>query len=174
VDAAVTGYEAIVAVAVVLHFVFVGYLVCGGFVAWRFPRTIWPHIVTGVWALGITLVPWLECPLTIIERWARGPAGMAPLPESGFIAHYISGVFYPAGAAGTVRLSVAVLVAASWAGYVALHRRRATDDPDRRAPHALPAAPPAMPPSADEHPDRSPAPGTGSSTAQPHAADGGD
>lgn len=140
-DAAGTGYAAIVAVAVGLHFVFIGYLVCGGFLAWRLPRTFWLHAVTGVWGLGITLVPWLECPLTIIERWARGRAGMPPLPESGFVAHYISGVLYPAGAAGTVRLAVAVIVAASWTGFVALHRRSDRAGAGNRAPH-VPAAPP--------------------------------
>lgn len=150
-DAAATAYEAIVAIAVGLHFAFVGYLVCGGFMAWRLPRTIWPHIVTGVWALGITVVAGLECPLTLVERWARARAGMAPLPESGFIAHYISGVPYPAGAAGTVRLAVAFLVAGSWAGYAVLHRRHAPGGTDGLVPH--PRNPPHPP-----HPPHAPRP----------------
>lgn len=121
-------YSAVVAVAVGLHFLFIGYLLCGGFLAWRHPRTIWLHAAAAVWALCITFVPYLECPLTIAERWARREGGMAPLPSDGFISYYITGVFYPRGAAGAVEAAVMLLVVASWVGFAVRLRRRHADE----------------------------------------------
>lgn len=116
-------YQIVVALAVVAHFAFVGYLVVGGFIALRWRRTIWLHIPTALWGIAIT-AGHLDCPLTWLERWARAKAGMAPLPPEGFIAHYITGVLYPAGWAGWVEVAVFALVAASWALYVQRGRRR--------------------------------------------------
>ncbi len=119
-------YVAVVAVVVALHFGFIGYLLGGGFLAWRHPRTIWLHIATAAWAVAITVVPSLECPLTLVERWARGHGGMDPLPSDGFIAHYVTGVFYPTGAADIAQLAAMLVVAASWAGFVLLHAPRSS------------------------------------------------
>ncbi|MEV6320765.1 DUF2784 domain-containing protein [Nocardia sp. NPDC051787] len=105
------------------HFAFVAYVVVGGFLAWRFPRTIWLHVVTAGWGFS-TIVFGLECPLTHVENWARERAGLVRLPSSGFIDHYITGVLYPEDALGLVRLLAAVLVAASWIGYVSIRWQR--------------------------------------------------
>lgn len=105
------------------HFAFVAYVVVGGFLAWRFPRTIWPHLVTAGWGFS-TIVFGLECPLTHVENWARERAGQARLPSSGFIDHYITGVLYPEDALGLVRSLAAVLVVVSWIGYVSIRWQR--------------------------------------------------
>lgn len=108
-----------------VHFVFVAYVVVGGFVAWRWPRTIWLHLIAFAWGFSTVLFG-LDCPLTYLEDWARRQAGEQGLPSSGFIDHYITGVLYPREALGLVRALVAVCVVASWAGLYALSRRRAT------------------------------------------------
>jgi hypothetical protein len=51
---------------------------------------------------------------------------MAPLPPDGFIAHYISGVLYPAGWAGVLQVLVSALIAVSWVLYV---RTRSSNRP---------------------------------------------
>ncbi|MGW0041552.1 DUF2784 domain-containing protein [Rhodococcus sp. NPDC003348] len=116
-------YRAIEVLSVVVHFAFIGYLVFGGFLAWRWPRTIVLHVVAVVWGAGSVLVGY-ECPLTAVENWARIADGRPPLPSSGFIAHYITGVLYPADAVNLVRLLVVAVVALSWAGYPRHVRRR--------------------------------------------------
>jgi hypothetical protein len=116
-------FPAVEALAVTLHFAFLGYVVFGGFLAWRWRRTIALHVCAVVWGFGSVLVGY-DCPLTDLENWARGRAGRPPLPPSGFIAHYITGVLYPVDAVDLVRLLVAALVVVSWAGY-ALRGRRA-------------------------------------------------
>jgi hypothetical protein len=110
----------------VTHFAFVAYVVVGGFLAWRFPRTIWLHLLAVCWGFG-TIVVGFDCPLTHLENWAREHADRARLPSSGFIDHYLTGVIYPEHALGLVRALVAALVVASWIGYVLAQRRPAQD-----------------------------------------------
>jgi Protein of Unknown function (DUF2784) len=109
-------YHIVVALAVVVHFAFLCYLVVGGFVALRWRRTIWLHVPVALWGIASTTAH-LDCPLTWLERWGRAKAGMAPLPPDGFIAHYIIGVLYPASWAGLVPVVVFALVAVSWVLY---------------------------------------------------------
>jgi Protein of Unknown function (DUF2784) len=112
-DPAVIAFAIVVAVTVAAHFAFIGYLVIGGFLAWRWPRTIWLHVPVVVWGVG-SVAFGLPCPLTDLERWARAGAGMNPLPSEGFIAHYITGVLYPAGVAVGVQTLAFAAVLASW------------------------------------------------------------
>ena len=60
-------YSAIAAAAVAAHFAFLGYLIGGGFLAWRWPVTIWVHALIVGWT-AIILTGVVECPLTTIER----------------------------------------------------------------------------------------------------------
>jgi Protein of Unknown function (DUF2784) len=115
-------YIIVVVAVVAAHFAFIGYLVVGGFLALRWPRTIWLHIPTVAWGVG-SIALGLLCPLTSLERWARQRAGMAPLPSDGFIAHYITGVLYPASLVGVVEAVVFTVVLVSW-GVAFAHGRR--------------------------------------------------
>src|SRR6516225_10735100 len=116
-------YRLLVALVVALHFAFIGYVVIGGFLALRWPRTIWLHIAAVIWGIAIAAKR-VDCPLTWLERWARAGAGMAPLPPDGFIAHYITGVIYPAGWVVGVQLVSFAVVALSWALYLRRHVNR--------------------------------------------------
>jgi hypothetical protein len=106
-------YEAIVGLVTAAHFAFLAYLLTGGFVALRWPRTIWLHALAVLWGIGSATAHW-DCPLTWLERWGRAKAGMGPLRSDGFIAHYITGVLYPADWVGAVQLGLFATVAASW------------------------------------------------------------
>lgn len=99
----------------VLHLLFLLYLTFGGFIAWRWPRTVVLHLAAVGWGLAsVGLGLW--CPLTDAENWARHRAGEAGLPSTGFIDHYLTGVIYPDSALGLVRGLVAAVVVASWVG----------------------------------------------------------
>ncbi|MBV6423483.1 MAG: hypothetical protein NAOJABEB_01277 [Steroidobacteraceae bacterium] len=80
---------------VALHFAFIAYVVAGGFVAWRWPRTAWIHALALAWGLWI-LATGAICPLTPLENSLRLRAGELGY-EGGFIARYITPVIYPAG-----------------------------------------------------------------------------
>lgn len=115
-------YTTVVAVTVAAHLAFVAYGVIGGFVALRWPRSIWLHVPVVLWCVAIEIVDFV-CPLTALERWARARAGMAPLPPDGFIDYYITGVWYPARYEYPVLAVVLLVVLVSWV-LVALSVRR--------------------------------------------------
>jgi Protein of Unknown function (DUF2784) len=96
------------------HFGYLAYVILGGFLVWRWPRAIWPHLIAVGWAAVIVAFP-LTCPLTWAQDWARRRAGEAPLTK-GFIDRYIEGVLYPARFTWLVQVFVAIVIVASWAG----------------------------------------------------------
>ncbi|WP_156689233.1 DUF2784 domain-containing protein [Mycobacterium sp. Marseille-P9652] len=108
------GYSAAVAATVGAHFAYLMYLPVGGFLALRWPKTMALHVPVVAW--GVAVVGWeLPCPLTALEAWARRRAGMNPLPETGFIDRYVSGVVYPTGRTGAAQALAFVAAAVSWA-----------------------------------------------------------
>ncbi|TVS85576.1 DUF2784 domain-containing protein [Mycobacterium helveticum] len=106
-------YAAVVAATVGAHLGYLIYLPSGGFLALRWPRTRWLHLVTVCWGVGVAALGW-SCPLTSLERWARARAGMDPLPETGFIDRYVDGVCYPVGRTRTAQALAFAAAAASW------------------------------------------------------------
>lgn len=112
-------------VAMVVHFLFLAYVVIGGFIAWYWPRSIWLHLGCALYGLAVTVVGWV-CPLTVVENWARQRAGQAGLTETGFIDHYLTGIIYPVDHLVSIQFAAGVVVALSWVGYLfLLWRRRA-------------------------------------------------
>ncbi|GAA0226263.1 hypothetical protein GCM10010492_25690 [Saccharothrix mutabilis subsp. mutabilis] len=116
--------RALAELVMVLHFGVLGFLVVGGFLAWRWPRLVWFHVAMAVWGALIVTFP-LACPLTWLENAFRTAAGQEPLP-TGFIDTYIDGVLYPESAAPTVQLVVALCVVVSWVGYYVKRRAEHT------------------------------------------------
>ena len=108
-------YHLVVTATAVAHFAILVYLAVGGFIAWRYPRTLVLHAVVVLWALGSIFVRY-PCPLTAWEQWARERAGLAPLHAGGFIEHYLTGTIYPEGYLVAVQVLVGLLVVVSWAG----------------------------------------------------------
>ena len=105
-------YRLLADVTMVVHFVFLAYVVGGGFLAWRWPRAIWPHLLAVGWGLS-TLVFHFHCPLTWLEDWSRRNAGGAGLTH-GFIDTYLTGIVYPERYTGLLQLLGAAVVAVSW------------------------------------------------------------
>jgi hypothetical protein len=103
------------------HFAYLAYVVVGGFLAWRWPRAIWPHLAAAAW--GVALVAGLPCPLTYAEDWSRRRAGEAGL-TAGFIDRYVEGVLYPARYTGLIQALVAMVMLTSYVGAYARWRAR--------------------------------------------------
>lgn len=104
-----------------LHFAFLGYVVLGGFLAWRWPRSILVHVAVAAWAVVIVAMG-PPCPLTGVQDWLRGQAGLPPL-SGGFINTHVEGVLYPAGLTPVVQTAAAVVILVSWSGWVIRMRR---------------------------------------------------
>ncbi len=99
------------------HFGYLAYLVGGGYLAWRWPRTFVLHLATVTWAVLIVAAG-LECPLTSWQNALRARGGQHRLSAS-FLNTYVRGVFYPAGHEAAVQGVVALIVAISWIGLAA-------------------------------------------------------
>jgi hypothetical protein len=125
-------YAVLVVLTAAAHFTFVAYMVLGGFLAVRWPRTIWMHIPVVIWGIAIELINFV-CPLTGLERWARPKAGMAPLDPNGFIDHYLTGAVYPDSAANVVLALALSTVLTSWALAFRARRRRSSPQTADRA-----------------------------------------
>jgi hypothetical protein len=111
-----------------MHFAFLGYAILGGFLTWRWPRSLPLHLVVVAWALVIVVLG-PPCPLTGLQDWMRARAGM-PALHGGFIDTYVEGVLYPARLTPLVQAGAAALVLASWCGPLVRARRRRRRDGD--------------------------------------------
>ncbi|MGW6375922.1 DUF2784 domain-containing protein [Rhodococcus sp. NPDC055112] len=106
-----------------VHFAFLVYVVAGGFLAWRWPWAIWPHLVLAGWGFS-TIVFGLDCPLTHLENWARHEAGEQGL-RTGFIDTYLTGVVYPERYTTLLQALAGLVVLVSWTGFLIRRRRPA-------------------------------------------------
>ena len=106
-----------------VHGAFLAYVVVGGLVALRWPRTLPLHAAAAVWGL-LVIAASVRCPLTTAEDRLRVLGGQAPLP-GGFIDRYVEGVLYPVSLTPLVQVLVATLVLGSWAALVTRSRSRA-------------------------------------------------
>ena len=122
-------YEGLATTALVVHLLFLGYLALGGFLAWRWPRTVLLHAAVVLWGVGSVVIGY-ACPLTAVESWARARAGRAGLAEGGFIDHYLTGVIYPERWLVVAQATVGVLVLVSWVGLWRRHPAAPEVDPD--------------------------------------------
>jgi hypothetical protein len=119
-------FQALTSVILAVHAAYLAYVVVGGFLAWRWPGTIWLHLVAAGWGLLIVTNPWgWQCPLTYAEHWSRHRAGQEGF-DAGFVERYLEGVLYPAQYTRLLQVLVGLMVVASWAG-VLLRRRLRRD-----------------------------------------------
>jgi hypothetical protein len=104
---------------VVVHLTYLLYVVLGGLLALRSLHWLWPHAVTGVWAV-IGLATQVSCPLTLLEKHLITLAGAEPYVGT-FIGHYLEGALYPEGWRGPVWYATAGVVLGTWAVALAHH-----------------------------------------------------
>ncbi len=95
---------------VVLHLVFVIFVVAGGLLVFRWRRVALLHLPAVVWAVLLEFNGWL-CPLTPLELRLRASGGQAGY-GGGFIEHYILPVLYPAELDKVMQVEIGSLVIA--------------------------------------------------------------
>jgi Protein of Unknown function (DUF2784) len=108
---------------VVVHFAALLYIGLGGFLAWRWPKSIFVHVFFALWGIlvNVTSIP---CPLTALEDNFRAQQGLGPLP-GGFNEYYIYDDLIPRALLPVVGVGVVMLLVVSYVGVLVRHRRTA-------------------------------------------------
>jgi hypothetical protein len=104
------GYRLLADILVGIHFLFVVFVVAGGFLTWRWPRLAWIHVPVALWGVLIEFAGWI-CPLTPLENSLRRAAGQAGY-TGGFVEHYVIPVVYPGALTRDIQLALGVAVIA--------------------------------------------------------------
>ena len=60
-------YRMLADAVVLAHALFVGFVVLGGFLVWRWGWLVWAHLPAAVWGAAIEYGGWI-CPLTPLEN----------------------------------------------------------------------------------------------------------
>ena len=115
-------YRLLANAVVIVHGLFIAFVVLGGFLAWRRPWVAAFHIPAAVWGVLIEYGGWI-CPLTPLENSLRARAGDAGY-AGGFVEHYVLPAIYPAGLTPRVQVVLGTMVLAINAfAYAVLIRR---------------------------------------------------
>jgi len=93
---------------VVVHLLFVAFVICGGVLVLRWPRVAWVHLPAAAWGAWVECAGWI-CPLTPLENWLRVQGGSATY-ASGFVERYLLPVLYPASLSRDVEWTLGLLV----------------------------------------------------------------
>ena len=118
-------YRILADVIVVVHLGFVLFVVLGGLLVLRWPRTAWAHIPAVCWGAW-TEFAGVVCPLTPLENWLRQQSGRSPYTTT-FVEHYVVPVLYPSSLTRHVQVvlgTFAVLINVAVYTIVVRRRRR--------------------------------------------------
>ncbi len=87
-------YSLAASLIVLLHFVFIIFVVAGGFLVKKYHWLAAVHLPAVTWAVLLEFNGWI-CPLTPLEKSLREAAGKAGY-QGGFVEHYLLPIIYPA------------------------------------------------------------------------------
>jgi hypothetical protein len=86
-------YRMLAVSTLVLHGLFILWVIFGALVTRSRPLLRWLHIASLVWGILTELLPW-PCPLTLLENWFETKARVEPY-RGGFLLHYLDKLVYP-------------------------------------------------------------------------------
>ena len=121
-------YSAPAICILLLHALFILWVVFGALLTLSRPVLRWLHIASLVWGILTELLPW-PCPLTVLENWLEARAGVQPY-QGGFLLHYLDKLVYPDISASVLTVAGVVICALNlmfyarqmWSNQKNLHR----------------------------------------------------
>jgi hypothetical protein len=78
---------------VIVHLLFVGFVMTGGFLLVRWPKLLWLHLPAVAWGAIIEFTGWI-CPLTPLENQLRVLGGGSAY-SGDFVERYLLPILYP-------------------------------------------------------------------------------
>jgi hypothetical protein len=124
-------YSALAISVLLLHVLYILWVVFGALLTCSRPILRWLHIASFVWGILTEQLPW-PCPLTVLENWLEGNAGVEP-EKGGFLLHYLDELVYQ-DISSTTLTTAAVIVCAlnlafyGWEVWIARLRLRRSND----------------------------------------------
>ena len=124
-QAASSLYSSFATLVLFVHALFIVWVVFGALLTRSRPVLRWLHIVSLVWGILTELLPW-RCPLTLLENWLEGKAGVEPY-QGGFLLYYLDKLVYPDISATILAVAGVIICALNLAFYgrqiwIARHR----------------------------------------------------
>ncbi len=117
-------YQLLADALVVVHFLFILFVITGGIFVIRRPRLAWVHLPAVVWGATVEFCGWV-CPLTPLENFLRQRGGGAAY-HGDFIEYYLLPLIYPENLTAAMQYVFGVVViAVNLVFYIlALRKRR--------------------------------------------------
>lgn len=76
-------YSVLATSILLLHALFILWVAFGALLTRKRPILRWLHIASLLWGVLTEVLPW-PCPLTLLENWLEGKAGVQPYDRVGF------------------------------------------------------------------------------------------
>jgi hypothetical protein len=93
---------------VLLHVLFVLFVLFGGLLAAKWPRVLWIHGPALAWGCLVEFSGWI-CPLTPLENWLRMQGGVSGY-HGDFLSHWLLPLLYPAFLTDRIQIILGTLV----------------------------------------------------------------
>ena len=101
-------YRLLANAVVVVHALFILFILFGGLLAWRWRWVAVLHVPCAIWGVLIEYRGWI-CPQTPLENSLRARAGEAGY-SGGFIEHYLLPTIYPSGLTPRIQIALGTFV----------------------------------------------------------------
>ena len=101
-------FELLSGLTVIVHLVFVMFVIAGGLLVIHWPWLMCLHITAVIWAAAVELFGWI-CPLTPLENWFRQGSGQSPY-ETDFVERWVVPLLYPHGLTREVQIVLGLFV----------------------------------------------------------------
>lgn len=92
---------------VLLHFLFILFVIFGGFLVWKWKKLVWLHLPAALWGALLEFGGWI-CPLTRLENLLRSKEHGSY--STGFIEHYLLPIIYPGGLTREIQIALGIIV----------------------------------------------------------------
>jgi hypothetical protein len=86
-------YPLLADLVLIVHLVFVVFVLCGGLFVLRWQWIAWLHLPAAAWGAVVEFTGWI-CPLTPLENWLRVLGGKVSEGHD-FTARYLLPILYP-------------------------------------------------------------------------------
>jgi hypothetical protein len=93
IEAVVSLYSALAAAVLIIHLTWIAWVIFGWLLVRKTRLFRWIHFASLIYSIFIEIAP-LPCPLTLLEQWLEGRAGMPAYGEP-FLVHYLDAIVYP-------------------------------------------------------------------------------